>query len=438
MGRIQPGHVHAIHEHPACVRRDESHQQFQQAALAAARAADQRDGGTGRDGEIDAVQHFAAVVGQADGLETHIAAYRCRQATFGGGRQRRVDHIHHPVHRGHRALVEIGHVGQPGQRPEQALGQIHQRRIRADAQLAFERFPAAIEQGGDETGQHRHADHWRDGGGEADRLGIAGAIAVGGRAHVFEFSVFRGVGLDRRDAGQVVVEPIRNRRGGLACGGVTRGEFFLEPERTHQDQRDGQEGQCRQIGGEHEEHTAHHQRGHRHLHQIVGAGVEEALDLMHVFVQNRHQSPAACAGPEIRRQRLHMRIGCQPQFVLEVLCQPAPLDRVEILEQRFGQPYHDGDAGEQHQLLQRIGDAHACQKRIALIHHDVHRHADQGFGQHIEHLVQDRIQRRQPGIATIRAGIAEQATQRMARSGSRRSIHPPIVPCRLRLQDAKP
>ncbi len=225
--------------------------------------------------------------------------------------------------------------------------------------------------------------------------------------------VLGGVGLDRGHAGEVVVQPRRHRRRRLARGGVARVQPALEPEGADQDQRDRQQRQHRQRGGQGEEHRADQQRGHEHLDQVVGAGVEEALDLVDVLVEQRHQAPAAFARDGVGRQRLQVAVGGVAQLVLQVLRQAAPAQRVQVLEQRLAGPHQHGQRHQQVQLLDRVGDAHARQEAGLLVHHHVHGHADQQLRQHVEDLVEHGKQRAQRGIAAVGAGKTQQAAERM-------------------------
>ena len=84
------------------------------------------------------MQHRHGAVGEADRIERERAAHRCFHHHRSVGCRRDVQQIHDPVDRGHGPLVQIGHIGQTRHRPQQALGQIHQRRITADPEFTLE------------------------------------------------------------------------------------------------------------------------------------------------------------------------------------------------------------------------------------------------------------------------------------------------------------
>ena len=130
------------------------------------------------------------------------------------------------------------------------------------------------------------------------------AEAVAGRAQVFGLEVFGGIGLDGAHALQVIGQPVGHARGGFARRGITRIQALLEPEGAEQDERNRQQGQHRGAGGERKEHRADQERRHTDLNQVVGAGVEEAFDLVDVFIQCRHQASGTLFLDEVRRQAL--------------------------------------------------------------------------------------------------------------------------------------
>ena len=143
-GGIERGDVLPVECDAARFWIDEAQQQFQQRALATAGSADQRDGRAGGHVETHAIHSDAAVVGMAYVLEPQRALRTRIQHVRAARRQFGIEQIHHPIHRSHRTLIQIGHVGQPRQRPEQALREIHQCRIAADAELALQGQPAAV------------------------------------------------------------------------------------------------------------------------------------------------------------------------------------------------------------------------------------------------------------------------------------------------------
>ena len=76
----------------------------------------------------------------------------------------------------------------------------------------------------------------------------------------------------------------------------------------------------------------------RHLNQIVRAAVEEALELIDVVVQDRHEV-AGAAILEVREiELLHVAVRVDPQRVLQVLREISPRHHVEVLEHRLEHP----------------------------------------------------------------------------------------------------
>ncbi len=409
-------------------------QQLDQRALAAAGAADEGHRLAGRDAQRDAVErrphqprrehvckcarigaHGGGLVREAQVVEHQFPAHlraRQRAARVRDGHGR-LQQVHHALDGGHRTLVEVGQVGQPRQRPQQALRQVDEGRVAADAQRAVQRHQAAVEQRHAEAGQDRDADHRRDRGRQPDRLAVALAVGDRGLGDVVRLEILGRVGLDRRDALQVVVQARGHRAGGLAHRGVADGQLALEPERAVQDQRHRDQRQRRELGGQHEEHAAHHQRADEDLDQVVGAAIEEALHLVDVLVEDGQQVAGAVALEVGHLQALHVGVRLHAHLVLQALRQAAPLELVEVFEQRLAEPDRDRQAGEQQQLLLRIGHAQPRQEGRLAIDDDIHRDADQQFGQHVEELVEHRIDGGQRDVAPIAAGVAEQAAQRM-------------------------
>ena len=68
---------------------------------------------------------------------------------------------------------------------------------------------------------------------------------------------------------------------------------------------------------------------------------------------------------------------------------------------------------QEHQLVFGLLDAEARQERRFAIDHDVHGHADQDLGQHVEHLVQGGVGRGQGRLAAVRAGVPKEPAQRV-------------------------
>ncbi len=122
---------------------------------------------------------------------------------------------------------------------------------------------------------------------------------------------------------------------------------------------------------------------------------------------------------EIRHlQFLHVAVGVQPQFVLYVLCQAAPFEVVQVFKQRLATPDQHVQDAQHQQLVPGLGDAQfaqdvAGQKALVAFDHNVHRRADQDFGQDVEELVEDRVQGRKADVALVVAGVAQEFLDRM-------------------------
>ena len=139
-------------------------------------------------------------------------------------RHRRLQQIHHALDRSHRALVEVSHFSQARQRPEQALCQINQHRITADADLAIQGHEAAVQQRDREPGEYRHADHRRDRGRPADCLAVARAVGIRTFADAFGLELLGGVGLHCRNPTEIIVQARRQRPRRFTHRRIARGK----------------------------------------------------------------------------------------------------------------------------------------------------------------------------------------------------------------------
>ncbi len=137
-------------------------------------------------------------IGKIERLKVQRAPYRAggQGLTFVLDAKRGLQQVEHARDRSHRTLVQIGNLGQPGQRPQQALGQVHKHRITADPDFPGQRQMATIHQRGDEAGQNRHAYHRCDGARNGNRRRIFFAVSLARGAHVFGFKGFGGKRLD--------------------------------------------------------------------------------------------------------------------------------------------------------------------------------------------------------------------------------------------------
>ena len=167
---------------------------------------------------------------------------------FVGNIDRCLQERHRPVNGRHGALVHIGNISQPSQRPQQTLGQKHQHRIRAHRQLALNRQPTAIQQRGRKPRQDGSANHRCDGGAEANGAGVGCAIAIAGLGDMVSLYAFRGECLDGGQPQQVVIELGADIASGSTHFGVTRSQPLLKPECAEQNGGDRQQGNHRNTG----------------------------------------------------------------------------------------------------------------------------------------------------------------------------------------------
>jgi hypothetical protein len=180
------------------------------------------------------------------------------------------------LRRGHRALVEVQRLAEPGQRPEQPLGQEDEHAVRphrdrrphrlhpAESRVAVK--PTRITMRISGTKAALHADRARgcSRGRRRSRAGPGSSLELLG-----------GVRLDGRDAAQVVHQPRVQHADLLAHRGVVGREPPLEPDGAPDHRRHREHRHPGDLGGEQEEGAADHQHGGRHLQQLVGADVRK-------------------------------------------------------------------------------------------------------------------------------------------------------------------
>ena len=313
----------------------EAQQQLDERRLARPGRADERHAGSGRDAHVDVGEHRGPVcIREPDALVLHLAR------DLGSGQagraaldaQRRVEQVEDAPRRGHGTLVLVEDVAQTGQRPQQALGHEHEHAVQADVEAAIGGHAGAEHQGRSEPEHDAHADQRHERGAQSNR-GLVGATV--GLAVAFEVPRLDVLGherLDRCDAPELVGQA----RGHVGRSGtdrlVARGELALEPQRSqHHDRR-----RCDRQGGDRrhrhdEQHTDGQHRG-RQLDDLVGTIVEEALELVDVVAQHRHQSARGAVLEVGQLQALHVRVGVTADLVLQGLREVAPRERIRVLE----------------------------------------------------------------------------------------------------------
>ena len=151
----------AIEQDLALLQLVQAQQQPDDGALAGAGGADDAQGAAGWHLQIEALQQrLAAGIGEAQATEAQGALHgrRGQGAVATGDGDRRVEQIEYPLGGGHRPLVVVEGAAQAGERPEQALGDVHQEGIGADGDLTAPGLQPADHQDRQEGEQDREAD----------------------------------------------------------------------------------------------------------------------------------------------------------------------------------------------------------------------------------------------------------------------------------------
>ena len=327
--------------------------------------------------------------------------------------------------RRHRPLVEVEGLAEAGQRPEQALGHVHQDREQADLQVAAQGGPAADEQGHREPGEDRHADERDERARVADgrTVGVAVGLAVGG--HPLDLAVLGRERLDGGDAaevvGQRVGDPARRRPHHV----VALLEGPLVAKRAHDDHRDGQEGQERQGGRDDEERQAdeHHVGGGDD--EVVGADVEEPLELVHVVVEHGHEAARAVVLEVGQLELLDVAVGVHPGLVLHRLGQGPPEHVGDVVGDRLEDPHDHGDRRKDGQLVEPVRHPeHPPHQRlpVALVDDDVDGGADEQLRGHVADLVEHGEGAGQDHLAPVAPGVGPELPQWRGGKGDRGGI----------------
>ena len=195
---------------------------------------------------------------------------------------------------------------------------------------------------------------------------------------------------------------------------------------TPEDQWNRNERHPGNVRREQHHRGAHHNHGGDQLQDLVGAMVEEALQLVDVVVQHRHQPATAAQLKKAHLQLLEVVVGLKSQLVLQPLGQVAPEQPLQVFEARLGAPDHKGEHRQQPQLAGHGGGAKAGQPGGVLLDHHIHRQADQHRRRQIEELVQNRAARRQNQPEAIGPQGFDQPAQGWARGqGAYQRLPPP-------------
>lgn len=188
-------------------------------------------------------------------------------------------------------------------------------------------------------------------------------------------------------------------------------------QRPPQDDRDGQEGQPRQVADQHDEGGADQHDRRDQLQDLVRADVEEALQLVDVVVEHRQQPAGLSVLEEAHLEALHVGVRLEAQLVLDVLSQVPPEHPERVLEGRLEHPHHHGDRRQRQQLVARVRDAEAGrQERILRQHDDVDGRADQEGRREVEGLVEHRARGGGHQASAVPGGMPPQARERVART----------------------
>ena len=162
------------------------------------------------------------------------------------------------------------------------------------------------------------------------------SIATG--VNAIDFACLGSEGLDRCDATQVAGQVAVQQTHFFAHFAVTRRQLLLKQDRAPQDERHRQHAHPSDLGRDPKEHRADRQHRGRDLQQLVRANIQEALQLVDVVIQDRHQATRRAILEIGQLHFLHLGIGLEAQLVLQILGEVAPAQLVKILEQRFEGP----------------------------------------------------------------------------------------------------
>ncbi len=358
------------------------------------------------------MEHWiAARIGEVDPLEPDVALDGLGHDLAVDLGHRRVQQIEDPRGRGHGALVQIEGAPQPGQGPQQALSEEDQHRVAAHRERARDHGPATDEQGAGEADHDHHADQRRERAREHDRPPVGAPVVVGEQADAIDLAGLRDERLDGLDPREVVGQLARHLGGLEPHRRVARRDRVLEAEAAPQDERHRQDReQGDQRRGPEEDRPDRH-AGRAHLDQIVGAVVEEALELVDVVVEDGEQLARAAIGVPGHAEALDVGVGVQPQLVLHGLSEVAPALLEEELEQALEPPHDHGQHGDHDQLGLGRGDPHRGQPAAVSLDDGVDGEADQQRRREIEQLVEHAEAGREHDLLAVGGGVRQQPRQ---------------------------
>ena len=199
---------------------------------------------------------------------------------------------------------------------------------------------------------------------------------------------------------------------GLADLGVAGLEPPLVADRGPHDERDRCEGDDPEHRLGHEEHDADEHDVDQRAHQLVGADVEEPLELVDVVVEDRQQPAGRLVLEPGELEPLDVAVGVHAGLVLDGLRQVPPQDLGDVVGERLDDPHADVDGGEHDELLEPVLDAEdPGDDRVVPPHDDVHRRADEQLGHDVGQLVDDAGGDGGHHRAAVPSGVRPQADE---------------------------
>ncbi len=390
---VEVAHVPAVEQHLARPRVVEPQDEPQQRGLARPGGAHDRMRLPGGDDQVHPAQDVGALA-VAGTHPDHLdaAAHRLRQGLVPrGDGQRRLDEGEDARGRRPAALIEVEHMGDVGQRPQQPLGHEDQHRVQAELQLAVERHPAAQQQRAGEAGQDRHADQRHERRRGADRVDVGLPVGRRHRGHPVPLPILGVERLDGRDPGQIRRQDRRQLGHRRPDVEVQRLQPALEEQGSSDDQRDRQERQQQQLPGCHREHRPDEEHVQGRLQDRRRTHVEEALQLVDVVVQGRQRRALRPGLVPVDVQMLDTVVRLDAQVVLDALRNPPPQQRGGVLRGRLDDPQHDVDDGQPAQLrIAGLDAEHGRDERVLAVDDDVDGCPDEQFGDDVGDLVDRR------------------------------------------------
>ena len=195
--------------------------------------------------EVEVLQdRQAPPIGKAHLLELDRALHGLKRQSPLTTRNRNggVEQLHHPVGGGHAPLVVVEGAAEGGERPEQALGDEHQKAVAAHGDHALPGLQSADHQDRQEGEEDREPDQGDEGGRDANGSAIAEPVGLTFFLQSLLFPGLGGIALDREHAPQVVGQQARHIAGLLSHLAVAGRQSVLELQGAPENHRNRQEG----------------------------------------------------------------------------------------------------------------------------------------------------------------------------------------------------